>query len=471
MAIKAKNLPLNNALKDYNSKNYIPLHMPGHEKIVVNKHYSKYQKIILNKLKSFQNKIYSYDLTEVEDLDNLQSPSSCIKKSEEIIAEYFNAKSCYFSVQGSSLGVLSMIRTACNIGDKIILPKASHKSCYNAISLFNLNPIFINQFVNKKFHIPDKIDLDDLKKKIKENPEAKAIFISSPDYYGTIQNIEEISKIAKDNNILLLADFAHGAHYKYMGLSTPLDLGADMMCQSIHKTLPALTPSALIFSSKNLDDKINDKLQKNISMLQTTSPSYVIMANIELVHNLMTELGEKILARQQILIENLKNRLSDEKMIHFYNSDDKLRLVVSIDEISGKDLDDSLRYNHNILAEMHSEKCAVFLINPLTTKLSINSLEAALKKILSENKEQNINNKEESKNSKQNNVETEENFTKNSQEFSQVIKILKDNMGEILDFNIYVYPPGTPIAKIGDKVDENLIELIKKYEEENIILG
>lgn len=442
-------LPIISSLRSYTLKNYTKFHMPGHQDLSITKHHTKNQKFILNVLKDFQNKIFAYDLTEVENLDNLQKPALGIKKSQEIMSNDFNVKRTFYSTQGSTLGVMSMIMSVCKKNDKIIMPEMSHKSSYQAIKLMDIKPIFIKQDVSKRFSHNEKIDIQNLIKIVNANKDAVAIFITSPDYYGVTQNIEIISKIAHENNMKLLVDSAHGAHFNYMNpkIPTPIELGADIQVMSFHKTLPSFTSTAIIQVSKDNDALTVTNLQNTLNTLQTTSPSYPMLASIELIHYLMKKYGKSLYKSLISKIITFKKHLSTYENIYILDSDDKTRLVISIDGISGEDLYHILQYKYNILTEMHNLNSCIFITNPLHTKIDFNRLEKALKEI-SRNKDDLI--------IKNKNI----NF---SVENEEILKHLLNNVEKISDRNLYVYPPGTPFLKKGDIITKNTIDKAKEF--------
>lgn len=440
-------MPLNTALSEFNLKGYTSFHMPGHREIAASKKHNKYQKFLLKDLRKFQSKFYSYDLTETENLDNLQEPSGCIKSSQDLLAEFFNASKAFYLTNGSTLGVMAMINGFLKKGEKLLLIKHSHKSAYQALKVGSIKPVYVRERScdNGSF----KMELDDLEKKA-ETVGAKAVFITSPDYYGCDENIAEISKIAKEHGLYLLVDSAHGAHYRYMGKKTPLELGADCMNLSYHKTLPALNQSALLLAGNGLSSEVTVSLQNWLNTLQTSSPSYPIIANIELVHFLMKLYGRGLYRNLIKLCEQTRTAIDAMPDIQVYDSDDETRLVIKSENFSGIELSYVLEHEYKILAEMADQKSVIFIFNPLTTKTDINKLINALKNI---------------------SFKTSKSLPEISNEnYEALLDSLKENFGKPLEKNIYIYPPGTAAFVKGEKISQKLISTIESAQDLKILL-
>lgn len=448
-------MPIINSLKNYTSQNYIKFHMPGHQDLSMTKQNTKIQKKIINILRDYQNKLYSYDLTEVENLDNLQKPVGCIKKSEDILSEYFGAKKTFLLTQGSTLGVMAMIMGVLKKGEKIILPKNSHKSVFQAIKLKELKPIFIEQEKNTDFDIEKKIDMAVLEDIVATNSDAKAIFLTSPDYYGNTQDIQKISTLAHKNKMYLMVDSAHGAHFKYMNqpIPVPIELGADAQSLSYHKTLPSLTMSAILQLSDNLDEETILNIKNSINLLQTTSPSYIILSNIELNHYIMDTYGKKLYYSLNSKIKKFKKNIENYKNLSILDNDDPTRIVIKINNLSGKIVNDILRYEYKILAEMYNLKSVVFICNVFNTTNDFNLLENALKYISDLSHESF-------------DIVYEKNYvSKNNFE-----DFLKKNKGNKSDRNIYIYPPGTLFLAKGEKIDDEKFAYLKSAIVNNLVI-
>lgn len=470
------NLPIIDELNNFKKKNYIKFFMPGHSQLIEKRDFSDVQKEVFSILKKFEKNIFSFDITEVCDFDNLANPSGIIKKSEDILSKQIGAKRAYFLVNGSTVGVLSMISLIANSGDKIIIQKNSHKSVYNACKINNLKPVYINLKKNNKYDIYESIDENILINLIEDNKDAKAIVITSPDYYGNDENIKKIADIAHKNNMYLLVDSAHCANYIYSDKhsSFPLNLGADIVVTSFHKTLPTLNQTAILSVSDNISDEKCDKLQEKINIFQTTSPSYILLANIELTNYIMSKYGDILYQDLKKNIVWFKEKIGELSKLNILENDDFSRLVISFEDMNIQNIYSYIKEECNILPEMVNEKSIVLICNIFHTKSDFEKLYMGLesaygiycKKLNTTSDLKNIEAYKEnddikktykkSENDKMQDEKSEKRLKK-----EQILLYLKENENKKSDKNIYSYPPGTPIITQDEIITDNHIRYIK----------
>ena len=240
---------LQKKLEEYYNKNYLPMHMPGHKRNV---------ELLGEKLP------YIIDITEIEGFDDLHNPEGIIKNIEEKAKKLYKSEKSFILVNGSTCGILSGIRACVNTGDKVLVARNCHKSVYNALEINGLNPIYIVPEIERD-GIDRNISISDVKKKLEENKDIKLIIITSPTYEGIISDIKQIVDIAHKYNVPVLVDEAHGAHLNFIDelkSKEALNVGADIVVQSLHKTLPALTGTALLHIQGNLVKEENVKRTK-----------------------------------------------------------------------------------------------------------------------------------------------------------------------------------------------------------------
>ncbi|HPB17928.1 MAG TPA: aminotransferase class V-fold PLP-dependent enzyme, partial [Clostridia bacterium] len=238
----------------------IPFHMPGHKRNM--------------KCSAHLNKLgIRYDITEIPGYDNLHDPKDIIYDAMKKAEMLWNSKYSFFLVNGSTCGILAAISSLADPGDKIIVARNSHKSVYNAIELLDLQPVFLNLPICAELSIPGSINPEIVYNAISANPDAKMVFLTSPTYEGVISDIQSICDISHKMNIPVVVDEAHGAHLKlneYFNNSA-VSSSADIVIQSLHKTLPSLTQTAIAHICTNTVDR--DKFQRYLSVFQTSSPS------------------------------------------------------------------------------------------------------------------------------------------------------------------------------------------------------
>lgn len=235
----------------------------------------------------------SVDVNSMKPLDNLCHPVSVIAESEKIAADAFGAKNVFFMLNGTSSAVQAMVMYACKRGEKIIMPRNVHRSAINALIVSGAIPVYVNPGVNKRLGIPLGMSVDEVKKAIAQNPDAKAVLVNNPTYYGVCSNLAEITKIAHNAGMLVLADEAHGTHF-YFGDNMPanaMSVGADMAAVSMHKTGGSLTQSSFLV----MNEKINaGYMRQVVNLTQTTSGSYLLMSSLDIARRNLALGGKEI---------------------------------------------------------------------------------------------------------------------------------------------------------------------------------
>jgi arginine/lysine/ornithine decarboxylase len=297
---KQTRIPLYEALIRYKNTNPISFHVPGHKSgVVLNQHSQNIFKELLK-----------MDATELSGLDDLHSPEGVIKEAEELLAALYQVQKSFFLVNGSTVGNLAMILSVCEKDDVILVQRNCHKSVLNAIKLAKARPIFLEPEYNSEWKTSTGVSGDIVEKAISLYPNAKAIVLTYPNYYGLVYDLKSIIALAHLKNIPVLVDEAHGPHL-IIGEPFPasaIQLGADMVVHSAHKTLPAMTMgSYLHINSERVNlDKVKDYLQ----MLQSSSPSYVIMASLDLARNYLATYHRNDLVYLKQEISIFKKELS-----------------------------------------------------------------------------------------------------------------------------------------------------------------
>jgi len=221
------------------------------------------------------------DVNSMKPLDNLGHPVGVIRDAQALAAECFGADNAFFMVNGTTSAVQTMIWTACGRGDKIILPRNVHRSAINALVVNGAIPVYINPGINKRLGIPLGMSVADVKRAIEANPDAKAVLVNNPTYYGICSNLVEIARLAHEAGMLLLADEAHGTHF-YFHEELPVSAmaaGADMAAASIHKTGGSLTQSSILLTRKPVNP---DYVRQVITLTQSTSASYLLLSSLDI---------------------------------------------------------------------------------------------------------------------------------------------------------------------------------------------
>lgn len=221
------------------------------------------------------------DMNSMKPLDNLCHPVSVIKEAQELAAEAFGADEAFFIVNGTTAAVQAMIMSCCQTGDKVIMPRNVHRSAINALVVCGAVPVYINPGINNRLGIPLGMSMKDIEKAVQEHPEAKAILVNNPTYYGICSNLREIVKLAHAHGMLVLVDEAHGTHF-YFHEDLPvsaMEAGADMAAVSMHKTGGSLTQSSMLLTRNTVNA---DYVRQVINLTQTTSASYLLLSSLDI---------------------------------------------------------------------------------------------------------------------------------------------------------------------------------------------
>jgi len=296
MEIKA---PLLEALLQYTKKNIIPLHMPGH-------------KGGRGFPREFLDNLAAMDVTEIPGMDNLYQPAGIIAEAQLMASRAFQSHHTFFLVNGSTAGIHTMIMAACKPGDRLIIPRNSHRSVWSALVMADVQPVYIQTEYDDDNLLATQITVQQVRDALDKNPDVAGLLMIHPNYYGMCGHIREIEELVHERGKLLLVDEAHGAHFIFHPDLPPSsgEIGADMWVQSAHKTLPAFTQAAYLHvKGERIDPK---RVSQILAMLQTSSPSYLIMASLDWARACMEVRGEELFQRLILQVRELKRKLKKQ---------------------------------------------------------------------------------------------------------------------------------------------------------------
>lgn len=421
--------------------------------------------------------ILENDVNAPYGLDNLYNPKSVILESQTLAAKAFHADKCYFSVNGTTGGILTMFLACLKSHDKVILPRNVHKSVINALIISGAVPIFINPVIDESLGIANGVTVSSIQQAIEENSDVKAIFIINPTYYGVCSNLKEIVRIAHLKNILVMVDEAHGSNFVFndkLPLSA-MDCNADISSLSIHKNSGSLTQSSIILTKGNLID--SSQVKKAFSMLSSTSPNSLFLCSIDAARKEMAIRGKEVLNNNLLLASYARNKIDqieglkvlDSTYINKMNSSgvyslDETKLVIDVTSLNmyGYDVYKKLRMEYNIQVELGEVTLILALIGPGSTKEDVDKLISALTDI----------SKKCDRNTKLSIPKFKYNYptslVKPTIAFDAPYKRVKlsDSIGEISAETIMAYPPGIPILIPGEIISIDAINLINFYYDE-----
>lgn len=434
--------PICDFVKNYIEKDGLRLHMPGH------------------KGSSFLG-AEIFDITEIKGADSLYDADGIIKKSEENASQIFGADT-FYSAEGSSLSIKAMLYLAVtlnkNSNEKPIVyaGRNAHKAFLSAAALIDFD---VEWIYGKNNYLSCEIDANELDEKIK-NAKNKpvAVYITSPDYLGNLQDIGSISAVCKKHGVLLLVDNAHGAYLKFMEKSMhPIDLGADMCADSAHKTLPVLTGGGYLHISKKLDERYKNQTKNAMLLFGSTSPSYLILQSLDMANKYIAENKEKYpdFAKK---ISNLKANLKKSGFEILGNEPFKITTCTKSYGYTGFEFAEELRKN-GIECEFADPDFVVLMMSP--------QLEAKLGDI--KNMFEKIPPKQEISTNMPKILKPEKVLDIRKAMFSGKEKIpTKDALGRILAEGVLSCPPAVAPIVCGEKIDESAIKCLEYYGIENL---
>ncbi|MBS2967242.1 aminotransferase class I/II-fold pyridoxal phosphate-dependent enzyme [Metabacillus sp. KIGAM252] len=345
--------PLFSSLLKHQEKKPVSFHVPGHKNGL----------LLPKDAAHFYRNVMKLDVTELSGLDDLHDPHGVIDEAQSLAAAFYGAEQTFFLVNGSTSGNLAMILSCCTEGDTVLVQRNSHKSIMNALELAKADPVFISPKIDEALHVPSYVEENRIAEAIEAYPYAKALIITNPNYYGVSADLTPIIRLAHSYNIPVLVDEAHGAHY---GIGAPfpesaLKAGADAVVQSAHKTLPAMTMGSFLHVNSRLVSF--RRIAKMLSMLQTSSPSYPIMASLDLARAFAQEIKESgkagEIAREAAKIKEYFNSIEGIKTIGTEDPNaiqDPIKLsIVSETGLSGFDLQERFE-RHGIYGELADER-------------------------------------------------------------------------------------------------------------------
>ncbi len=466
-------------LMRYAASDYYPFHMPGH--------------------KRQGSDMFSIDITEIDGFDDLHHAEGILKDSmEQAAGIYGSDESCYL-INGSSGGILSAVSGCVTRNGKILIGRNCHRSVYNGIFLNGLETVYLYPQIMEGLGIQGGISAEDVEKALRAHPDTQAVMIVSPTYEGIVSDVGKIAQAAHDHGIPLIVDEAHGAHFSFAEEGSfprsALVQGADVVIQSLHKTLPCFTQTGIIHMKKGyLGQERMERIKAYLSIYQSSSPSYLFLASIEGCILYMEQEGKEKLEELARMLEVFRERCKDLKSIYvpgrewvgkagIYDMDpSKIVMSTGYGKRNGIWLDDHLRRSYHLELEMKEAGYALALTSLWDRKEGLERLFQGLRgadRLILEEMEKGhakTGSGMERKGSWKERMIRQEIFQERIMPRS-VCKIqeakekeweecrIDDCAGRAAADFIYLYPPGIPCLTPGEIVSEKLIEKIKLYDD------
>ncbi|WP_097014529.1 aminotransferase class I/II-fold pyridoxal phosphate-dependent enzyme [Anaerocolumna aminovalerica] len=450
--------PIHEALQRHKLNRVVPFDVPGHKGGRGNKELTDF----------LGEKCLKLDVNSMKPLDNLTHPVSVIKEAEEIAADAFGAKAALFIVNGTTASVQGMVMSVCKAGDKIIMPRNVHRSAINALVVCGAVPVYVNPGVNKNLGIPLGMSVIEVEKAIKENPEAKAILVNNPTYYGICSNLREIVRVAHRHNIKVLVDEAHGTHF-YFGENMPVSAmaaGADMAAVSMHKTGGSLTQSSFLLCGEGVNP---DYVRQIINLTQTTSGSYLLMVSLDIARKNLSLKGKEIFKKTVELAKYARGEINKLGGYYAFAEEimdgdttydfDPTKLSVHTRKVglAGVEVYDLLRDEYGIQVEFGDISNFLAIVSAGDREFEIERLIASLSEI------KRLYGKDDISGMLDHEYINPDVAMIPQKAFYSVKKSLpiQDSIGEICGEFVMCYPPGIPILAPGERITEEVIQYIQ----------
>ncbi len=449
------------ALNKIKEEHLISFHMPGH----------KNGRLLFNGLEP----LLTYDITEIPGADHLHDPEGCLLETEHALANIYGAERTRLLVGGSTVGILSMILGTTEPGDRILINRNAHKSVYNAIEMNGLIPVYLYPEIDDYLGIPTDLDTSNLNERMKD---VKICILTYPTYEGLCYSIKDVINKCHALSIPVLVDEAHGAHLflHENGPKSTLDLGADIVVQSFHKTLPALTQTAGLHFSKQsiLTDYQLSRVDWYLKSLQSSSPSYLLMASVDSMLNVIQEKGKQCSNALEWEIEALYDTIATLKCIgaHRFSCMDITKIILKINEdcfrlgtSDGYTLSKRLRSEYGIQSEYDSKTMVLLMSSFCNVASDFEALKVALiqldRKMLEALSDISI--KEAIRyEAIYREIASKDTYRMCSRDAVRLDNILVDldaSIGKISAEYVIPYPPGIPVLVPGERIHKETLKL------------
>ncbi len=458
--------PIMEALNQYKSMRVVPFDVPGHKRGRGNPELAAF----------LGEQCLSMDVNSMKPLDNLCHPVSVIKEAEELAAQAFNAKHAFFMVNGTTSAVQAMIMTACIAGDKIIMPRNVHRSAINALIISGAVPVYVNPGVHSELGIALGMSVQEVERAILDNPDAKAILINNPTYYGICSNLQALTDLAHQHDMLVLVDEAHGTHF-YFGDNLPasaMSVGADMASVSMHKSGGSLTQSSFLLINNEVSEGYTRQI---INLTQTTSGSYLLLSSLDISRRSLALNGKEIFRKVAEMAQYTRDEINKIDGYYAYSKElingdtifdfDVTKLSVDTRDIglAGIEVYDILRDEYDIQIEFGDIGNILAYISVGDRHLDLERLVASLAEI----KRRYAKDK--------NNVFIHEYIkplvalTPQKAFYAPKHKLpIADSAGQISSEFVMCYPPGIPILAPGERITEGILDFIQYSKDKGCFL-
>jgi arginine decarboxylase len=454
--------PFYTKLREYAMSHPVPFDVPGH----------KLGRLPNDMIDFVGMNLFLLDSNAPLGLDTLSKPNGVIKEAEKLLAEACNADKAYFLTNGTTVGILAMIMASVRAKEKIIMPRNVHKSAINALILSGAMPVFIKPDIDVELGIANGVTYEAVKRAIHKHPDAKAVFVINPTYFGMTSELARIVELAHEHDMCVLVDEAHGAQFYFSDRlpATAMSVGADISASSMHKTAGSLTQSSMLLTKGDRVDSV--RLRSTLNMLQSTSPNSLLIASIDCARKTMYFEGEQMIGKVIDMADKIRHRIKAipglqivdkayvEKRGNFTFDETKLVIKVSELGITGFEVLKEIRRKYNIQLELAESHIILAVLTAGTTHDDLESLVLALKDL--SKRYYKVRNKLPKIDF---GYQFPETYSRPREAYHapKMSVPLADAAGEISAESIMIYPPGIPLVIPGEIISKDVVEDIEFY--------
>lgn len=455
--------PLFDALRRHAEQKPLQFHIPGHKGgLGMDPEFRQF----------IGDSVLSIDLINIAPLDDLHQPTGIIMEAQRLAADAFGADATFFSVQGTSTAIMAMIMSVCGSGDKIIIPRNVHKSVLSAIIFAGARPVFLSPVRDKNLGIDHGVTTRAVRRALERHPDAKAVLIINPTYYGVCTHLKEIVDLVHEYDIPVLVDEAHGAliHFSDRLPLSAMQAGADMAATSVHKLGGSMTQSSVLNVRTGRVDLA--RIQTILSMLTTTSTSYPLLASLDAARRQLALHGREMAERTIALAQRAREEINRIPGLYCFGKDilggeatydyDPTKLTIHVRHLgmTGYDAENWLRERHRIEVELSDMYNILCFVTPGDDDGTLDKLVSALREMAQEHRL--------AGEIREIAVEIPDipqlSLTPRDAFFGETELVpFRESAGRIIAEFIYVYPPGIPILLPGEVISQKNIDYIVNH--------
>ena len=447
------------AMKKYSADGALAFHTPGHKQ-GLGAHELLKNLVTAEGLRQ--------EVSLMEELDDLHSPHGCIKFSEKLAAELWHADDALFMVNGTTSAIQAMILSTLKPDDLVFVPRNSHRAVTAGLILSGAIPIFLPIDFSAELKIPLNLTVETIRRAIKKFPQAKALILTSPNYYGVAADVKKIAEILHENKMLLLVDEAHGAHLQFseeLPISA-MDAGADISAQSTHKLLGSMTQTSMLLVRKKFVDA--EKVKRAASLLQTTSPNYLLLASLDIARLQMSEVGREKILNAIELSKFLRAEIKKIPALKTFDAVknfelDLTKVTVNVENLglTGIDAEKILRHKFKIQCELSDVSNLLFIISYADNFSTVSKLVEKLGAWIFELRELNKKSSDPAIYLTSDLIAPAISPREIFFSASELVPLEK-SVGRICAEEVTFYPPGIPILNLGEKITPQVVIQIRE---------